>query len=223
MAKLFVWFMIYSFVGWSYETVLYSVKNKRFEDSGMLYGCYCPIYGLGALAILFVCSGVNSPMLIFLGSMTVCCLLEYASSWAIEKITGARWWDYSDWPLNINGRICLFGGMAFGIMAVLFMMFLHPTVAEMTDRFPEEWTARMAAVLFTVLALDIAATVRRCRRMERKDGEISIVRKLPFDFAPHFEIPRFGNNMRGITAAVRDRGSNVLEFLREKLEEILRG
>ncbi len=221
MAELFVKFMIYSFIGWSYETTLYSIKNKSFVDSGMLYGCYCPIYGLGGMVIAFLFGDMKNPLLIFVGAMTVCCLLEYSSSWIIEKLYGARWWDYSDWPLNVNGRVCLFGGMVFGVMAVILVFRLDPALTELINSFPREWTARMAAVLLAVFLLDIFATYRRCRRLEKKDAQVNIIRSLPFDFLPKIELPRLTGRVHGLTSAVRSGGSSFLEFVREKLEELL--
>lgn len=221
MAELFVRFMIYSFMGWSYETTLYSIKNKSFVDSGMLYGCYCPIYGLGGLMITYLFGGLKNPVLIFFGAMTVSCLLEYSSSWIIEKLYGARWWDYSDWPLNINGRVCLFGGMAFGIMAVILVLGLDPALTELICRFPGEWTARVAGVLAVVFLLDLFATYRRCRHMEKRDDQVNIIRSLPFNSLPKLELPRFTGRVQSIASSVRSGGSSFVEMVREKLEEIL--
>ncbi len=219
MARLFIWFMLYSFIGWSYETTLYSVKNKSFVHSGMMYGCYCPIYGLGALMGIYFLSGVKSVALLFFGSVIVCGALEYAASWLIERIFGARWWDYSDWPFNINGRVCLFGGIAFGAMSLLLIKRLHPAVEAITAMFPDQLIRLAAAVLFVIFAVDLLATANRCRNMERKNGEINVVLKLPFDFMP--KMPRFGSRVRSITACVRQNGSSLMEFVREKVEEFL--
>ncbi len=221
MAEMFVRFMIYSFIGWSYETTIYSVKSKKFVDSGMLYGCYCPIYGVGGLAIELFFGRARNPMLIFLGAMTVCCLLEYLSSWIIEKLCGARWWDYSDWPLNINGRISLFSGMAFGIMSVMLVLYINPALVELIGKFPRDWTVMVADVLLVVFMLDIFATYRRCRRMEKKEDQVTVIRSLPFDFMPKIEMPRFSGRVQSIASSVRSGGNSFKEFVREKVEEIL--
>lgn len=220
MSKLFVWFMLYSFIGWTYETTLYSVKNKKFVDSGMMYGCYCPIYGLGALAGIYLLSGVKSGAALFFCSMLACCVLEYTASWLIEKLYGARWWDYSDWPMNINGRICLFAGMAFGFMSVLLVKSLHPAVAALTLMLPQRLLDIMAAALFLAFAVDLWATSNRCRRMERREDQVNVVLKLPFDFMQ--KMPWVESRVRGITASVIENGSSLLELIREKAEAILR-
>ncbi len=219
MSKLFIWFMVYSFIGWTYETTIYSIKNKRFVDSGMLYGCYCPIYGLGALVNILIFNGIDNGFVVFFGAMTACCLLEYAASWCIERIYGARWWDYSDWPMNINGRVCLFGGLAFGFMAVLAVKYLHPAVAELTGLFPQRWLDVTALLLLAVLLADIIASIRRYHNMERRAGQVNIVLKLPFDFMPRF--PKLGSRIRGITSAVLDNGSSALEYIKEKMDAFI--
>ena len=216
MAQLFIWFMLYSFVGWSYETTLYSIKNKKFVDSGMMYGCYCPIYGLGGLVIVLFFSGIDNPAMIFAGAMMVCCTLEYFASWVIERIYGARWWDYSDWPMNLGGRVCLFAGLAFGTMAVLTVRYLHPAVVELTGLFPQSWLNVTAVLLLAVFIVDIIATARRYSKMKPDNDQVNIVLKLPFDFMPRF--PQLGSRMRGLASAVMD--NSPLDFIREKLEEI---
>ena len=218
MAQLFIWFMLYSFIGWTYESTLYSIKNKKFVDSGMLYGCYCPIYGLGGMAIVLLFGGMDNMLTVFLGAMTICSILEYLASWIIERIYGARWWDYSDWPMNINGRICLFGAMAFGTLAVLAVRYIHPAVAELTNLFPQSWLNITAVVLLAVFMADIIATALRYRKMERSDDNVKIVLKLPFDFMPQF--PKIGSRMRGLASAVME--SSPLEYIREKLDEFFK-
>lgn len=216
MARLFIWFMVYSFIGWTYETTIYSIKNKKFVDSGMMYGCYCPIYGLGCLANLLMFRGVDNPAIIFFGAMLVNGLLEYLASWIIERIYGARWWDYSDWPMNINGRVCLFGGLAFGFMAVLAIKCIHPAVAALTDMFPESWLNTTALLLAAVFLADIIASIRRYHKLERDGDRVNIILKLPFDFMPRF--PKLGSRIRGITSAVIDNSYSVWDRIKERIE-----
>lgn len=217
MSRLFIWFMVYSFIGWTYETAIYSIKSKKFVDSGMLYGCYCPIYGLGSLMNITMFGGVDNPILIFLGAMGACSVLEYLASWWIERIYGARWWDYSDWPVNLNGRVCLFGSMAFGIMAVFAVKCLHPAVAALTDLFPDSWLNITALLLLAILLADIIASLRRYHKMER-GSRVNIVLKLPFDFLPG--LPKLGSRIRGITSAVIDNGYSIWDRIKEKIETL---
>lgn len=112
--RFFLYWLAYSFVGWVWETGLSVVLRKRFEDRGMLNGPICPIYGFGGLLVVVLLHDVNNPLSLFLSSGVLACTLEYASSWAIEKLYHMRFWDYSGKPFNINGRVYLNGFLAFG-------------------------------------------------------------------------------------------------------------
>ena len=106
-------FFIYSFMGWIYESIFCTIKEKKWCNRGFLYGPIIPIYGFGAVIIsIFVNVSVDNHVTtpwwkVFLVSMVGSAILEYVTSWALEKIFHARWWDYSNMPLNILGQICL--------------------------------------------------------------------------------------------------------------------
>ena len=92
----FLWLMIYSIIGWVYESTICSIGHRKLINRGFLNGPYCPIYGTGAVLVL----------LFFAGAL-VTCSLEYLTSWLMEKLFHARWWDYSKRKFNIGGRVCL--------------------------------------------------------------------------------------------------------------------
>lgn len=112
IADMALYFFLYSFLGWAQETVQCSIKERRFVNRGFLNGPICPIYGCGALLIftflLPIKRGIASPFLavplVFLCGAVIASALEYVTSWVMEKLFHARWWDYSDKKWNINGR-----------------------------------------------------------------------------------------------------------------------
>lgn len=92
----FLLFLVYSVLGWVWESVFCSLwTTGHFVNRGFLNGPYCPIYGYGALLDLILLGRVDDPLLLFFISGTLCCLLEYFTSVAMEKLFHARWWDYS--------------------------------------------------------------------------------------------------------------------------------
>lgn len=107
--KLFLWFLFYSFCGWVYESILVSILERRPVNRGFLNGPLCPIYGAGAVGAVVVLGQVHNPLVVFLFSMVGASILEYVTSWVMEALFHARWWDYSDYKFNLNGRICLLG------------------------------------------------------------------------------------------------------------------
>ena len=157
--EFFLWFAIYSFFGWVYESILCSTRERRWINRGFLNGPYCPIYGAGALLDLILLGRVRSSALLVLAGMLVTGILEYFTSWLLEKLFHARWWDYSDWHCQIHGRVCLLGGVVFGTMSVLLIKVIHPCVMSITNKIPPAVLVGLAIVLLAGFLVDILFTV----------------------------------------------------------------
>ena len=126
---IFYTFFIYSIIGWIIESIYVSIKEKKFVDRGFLIGPYCPIYGLGALGmILYLEQYKNNIITVFFLSVIICSILEYITSYIMEKIFNARWWDYSKENFNLNGRICGKNSILFGIGGVIVIYIAHPFI-----------------------------------------------------------------------------------------------
>ena len=123
-------FAAFSIAGWCMEVVLKFIQYRRFINRGYLLGPYCPIYGWGALLVTLVANGVFfrkcTPAETFLIGFFVCGALEYAVSWCMEKISHARWWDYSQKPMNLNGRVWIGNLLLFSAAAVGIVYLADP-------------------------------------------------------------------------------------------------
>lgn len=135
IAQYFVEFIFYSFLGWVWESIYCTAKEKKWADRGFLFGPICPIYGscVVATSILFsIFDFLKDPAFPIWGIFIICyigsAVAEYATSWVLEKRFHARWWDYSTIPLNINGRICVPVSIAFGLAGVGVVKFLIPAI-----------------------------------------------------------------------------------------------
>lgn len=117
----FLLFFIFSILGWLAESISCSLIEKKLVlNRGFFIGPYCPIYGVGATClVLFILPYVEDSFLVFTISAFGACVLEYVTSFLMEKIFNARWWDYSDKPFNLNGRICLETAFLFGFGGIL--------------------------------------------------------------------------------------------------------
>ena len=133
---LFLWFLFYSFAGWVYESILVSVSERRLVNRGFLNGPICPIYGCGAVLAIVLLHDLHNPFAVFLISSIGACMLEYVTSWGMEKLFHARWWDYSHRRFNIQGRICLLGAIVFGLLGVLITDVIQPEVNRITQMIP---------------------------------------------------------------------------------------
>ena len=179
-----VWFAIFSFAGWLFECVYGALTTRHWENRGFLFGPLCPIYGVGAVAALVACSlpGVDvaaMPLwLVFLACMAGSAVLEYTVSYVFEKLFGAVWWDYSNLPLNVNGRICLPASLLFGIAGVLIVQFLVPFTASVDAAAPPLAMEVAALVIVAMVSVDATLTVAalsdlmdRVNRMEEVVNE----------------------------------------------------
>lgn len=129
-AQLLWLFFIYSFMGWVTEVVLKYFQYKRFINRGFLIGPYCPIYGTGAV-IVTLGGNLLAPVdrswaMSFLIAFVLCGLLEYMTSYILEKHFHARWWDYSQKPMNLNGRVWIGNLILFGLGGTAIIKILNP-------------------------------------------------------------------------------------------------
>ena len=119
--------LIYSFIGWIYESTVFSLAEQgKFMNRGCFIGPYCPIYGVACMFSLYLLNGITSGFKIVLIAGLVVSAIEYVTSVVLEKLFHARYWDYSYFPLNINGRVCLDTIIPFGLLGVLITYVTNP-------------------------------------------------------------------------------------------------
>lgn len=160
VAYHFLFFVLYSFLGWVWESVFTSMwVNHHMINRGFLNGPYCPIYGCGALANILLFNSVEDVALLFLLSGFSCCLIEYITSWGMEKMFHARWWDYSGKLLNINGRVCLLGFVGFAAFSLILLKLLHPAVVSLINGIPKNTLHTVAAVSLLLVLFDYVITL----------------------------------------------------------------
>lgn len=157
----FLLFIIYSFFGWLMESIkmIFNKDVKHFVNRGFLIGPYLPIYGLGVVLITMLLGKYSNdiPALFWL-SMITCGILEYFTSYIMEKIFNARWWDYSSRKFNINGRICLETLIPFGIAGVLTIIFLNPLFINLFVIIPDFIRHIISIALISVILIDVLIT-----------------------------------------------------------------
>ena len=158
MRNVFTYFMlffIYAILGWIIETTLVSIEKRKFVNRGFLIGPYCPIYGFGGLAITILLKNyTKDPIVLFLMAVIICGTLEYFTSYIMEKIFKARWWDYSAKKYNINGRICLETVVPFGILGCLVMYVLNPITFKYLNMLSNSMLNIISAICFTIFITD---------------------------------------------------------------------
>lgn len=168
LSEYIIWFVSYSIIGWLYEEILCSIQQKHLVKRGFLKGPYCPIYGFGAMMNIFLFHNVDNVAALFFAGVITTCTLEYFTSWALEKLFHARWWDYSEMRFNLNGRVCLLGGVAFGSMIVLLMKFIHPWMSGLTAKMPDMAMVSIGSAVSALFIVDVVFTVLHMRGFNKK-------------------------------------------------------
>ena len=150
-----LFFFFFSFIGWAWEVFFYLINDGRFINRGTLLGPWLPIYGVGGFIIIYVLRPLRkNPPLMFLGSFLVCGSVEYFTSWLLEMIMHKRWWDYTGYFANINGRVCLEGLLVFGLAGVAMTYFIAPVADNLLHKIPKRVRRDMCVILILLFAAD---------------------------------------------------------------------
>lgn len=156
LTQWILFFFIYSFIGWVWESCYVSVRKRRWVNRGFLHGPMLPIYGSGALVILISTIGVReNPWLIFLFGMLAATVLEYITGAVMEKMFHVRYWDYSRQKLNLNGYICVSSSLCWGMFSVLLVRAVHIPVERAVLDIPLFITDGAALVLTVIMTVDL--------------------------------------------------------------------
>lgn len=157
----FIWFIIYSIIGWILETAFCSAAKGRFVNRGFLNGPLCPVYGFGALICVLLLYGRadNAFVLLFAG-MLLNTVTEYLTAVMLEKLFKAKWWDYSERRFNIKGRVCLKNALMFGALSVVLIKYIHPFVSKVTGVLTDNALIIISLIIFAAILMDTFFTIK---------------------------------------------------------------
>ena len=213
IVTLFLYFVVYSFLGWCCETVYCSTIQKHFVNRGFLYGPLCPIYGCGALLVLFLLRDVSDSLVpLFLSGLVVTTVLEYLTSVLMEKLFHMKWWDYSHLPFNINGRVCLLNSCEFGALSVFVVRVLHPAIVGLVDRLSVMAAWIVAIVLLAVILTDTVITVRGLLILKGKLDDI-------YDRIEEIRL-KTEEGSEKLRLALTEKGDDVRRSIRGRTDEL---
>ena len=174
-------FLFYSFCGWLMETVLISFKENKFVNRGFLNGPFCPIYGVGMLGIAIICSPyIHNYILVFILGMVTATTVEYLTAWLLEILFKASWWDYSENRFNIKGRVCLSVSLYWGLLALVFIVFIQPFILAKINAIDSKMLLIFFYVSSTIFIFDTILSVVSASKLTNKI-------KIFIDNIPHFD------------------------------------
>lgn len=241
-------FFLYSAAGWLWECFYVFIRTHRIVNRGFLHGPWLPIYGAGAITVLFITLPVRTnPALVFFLGMTGATLLEYGTGLVMEHLFQMRYWDYSKEFLNINGYICFPASLAWGIFSTALIYVFHPPLERFVLHLPlpaSDGLSLGLSVLFTVdvtrsvqTALDLRTMMERLTSSNQKIAGIEEhLKLLSTQFGDHSEILRrnlsqfehlaalnrehLRNKKTQLLSSLTEKNTAILEFVHQELEHV---
>lgn len=210
--KYILMFFFYSAGGWCLESLYCSIGEKRFVNRGFLTGPMCPIYGTAAIVLtVFIYNPFKDrPLIVFLLGMVLCDIVEYITSVIMEKLFSARWWDYTYEFLNLNGRICLKHTLYWGIIAVVFVNVIHPSVENLYASINGVYTKYILIVVLSVFTLDLINAVRKALDIRKLQRELQKLQKTLYDFSTNvIEVINDKNKLQELISKSADKAAEI--------------
>lgn len=171
-----LFFYVYSFLGWMFESAYVSLLKRKWVNRGFLHGPFLPIYGGGAVMMLFVSYPFKSNLILtYFAGVVGATLLELATGVLMESIFKIRYWDYSKQPFNYKGYICLSSSIAWGFFTIGMNEGIHPWVLRAISHIPVPVLHAAMGITTVFLLVDMAASVKEAldlRNMLEKWEEI---------------------------------------------------
>lgn len=229
----FLYFIIIAVCGWFIEITLQLIQKHKFADRGFLIGPYCPIYGVGGLLITVFLNGLKEqPAALFCFAIVLCAILEYLTSYLMEKFFHARWWDYSKNKFNINGRICLETIIPFGILGLLLIYIINPFIFNNLAKVQNDILNIIAIVVAVIFVIDnvvsfkiisnFSVVMEKFDNENPKDNTQEISQKIK-EFLKNKSLlsRRLVDAFPELTAIIKERSEKIKQKTEEIKEEFL--
>lgn len=217
-------FFIYSFFGWIYESTYVSIREKKWVNRGFLNGPVIPIYG-SAATLLYIAffndrmlpvtqaGSISSMAVIYFTGLVLASVLEFVTSWTMEKIFHAKWWDYSECFMNIQGRVCLKASLFWGLLSVVMAEAIQPAMERLLAKFSRPLSEYIGYGILIVFLADFTITVIATLQLDKVLGSMERLREELYEAVE-------GRKWKELKAEFRERleDSKAAEYL-ETLKE----
>ncbi len=214
LQQMMLLFFLYAFLGWGCEVAFAACKEGRFVNRGFLNGPVCPIYGFGVVGVVLALRPVQDSLpLLYLGSVLLTSAIEFVTGWALEKLFHARWWDYSNMPLNIMGYVCVLFSMVWGVACMAIVKWVHPVFERSVVLMPNALCVALDALFGAVFVLDLCATVSAVRRLSDR-----LVKLTEAAGELHAISDEIGQHISDTTLSVREKVMEGSEAVQERRE-----
>ena len=199
----FLYFSIYSFLGWICEVIYCSIPVKKFINRGFLNGPVCPVYGFGALFVIYIMEWLNidSPILIFIFGGVIASVIEFIADILLEYVFHTRLWNYSNRKFNIKGRVCLLNSTLFATLSLVLLEIIHPLMVLFISKFSNLAIILVASLFLIIFIVDMSLTVNEVINLNIALKNMNILEKLKKEFnKKEFKLKRLKRLRRLIEA-----------------------
>ena len=225
-----LFFFIYCFLGWCWESCYVSAKKRQWVNRGFMKGPFLPIYGFGALSVLIATLPVRPfPVLVYVFGMIGATALELVTGICMEKLFHVRYWDYSNQKFNFKGHICLTSSIAWGAFSLAMIYGFHKPIEKLVLSIPFVWLDILTTVLTVIVAADFAISFKTAMElraildsMERIKDEMKRLQKRA-EVIEAFLADDFHDAKENFKEEMLERKDNLMEGLQERKENILEG
>lgn len=214
-----LFFFFYSFAGWIFESCYVSAKKKQFVNRGFLHAPLLPLYGSGAIVILFVSIPVrNQWYLVFFGGAVAATILEYVTGVAMEALFKVRYWDYSNQKFNFQGQICLSSTIAWGVLSVLLTEVIHKPVEKIViSKIPKVVEIPLVLIILAGFAVDTALSVAAAWKLRTILEKMTVIKEEIQSLQNH--VQEFTSERREQLEGIKNESFIWLTGLREESRE----
>lgn len=211
-----MYFFIYAFLGWTVEVSYHALKCGKFINRGMLAGAVCPIYGFGAVIIVYFLEPIkDNLLLLFIGSAVLCSVLEYFAGLILDKLFNKRWWDYSDVPFNLGGYVSLQFSVYWGIGGIILIRDIQELIEAFVSLFSTDILFLFTIIFAITMFIDALATVLSINKFNRKLELLSEIQG-----QIHRVSDVIGENVSEGTLEIVDRGQPIIDNIETKTSDM---
>jgi len=207
-------FFFYCFVGWIWECSYCSVRAKKFINRGFMRGPVIPIYGSGAVTLLVAAAPFKDNLILtFLSGMVLASILEYCTGAAMEAIFKVKYWDYSSDKFNLNGHICLYASIGWGVATILMTRFVHKPVVRFADAIPQKVMQCIVMVIAILFIIDYTLSFKAAWDIRNMLIKMEALKE---------DALRIHKRIDVLIAFAEEDAENFIERSQEKLEDKIR-
>ena len=168
LSQWLLFFFLYSFFGWIWESCYVSLREHRWVNRGFMHGPMLPLYGSGAVSVLIITLPVRDNLpLVFIMGMIGATLLEFFTGMVMESLFHVRYWDYSHLKFNVKGYICPVASLCWGVFSIMMVKVVHIPIEEVILKIPMAIADGLAFVLTVVAAVDFTQSFNEAMDMKK--------------------------------------------------------